>query len=132
MIIKSTYKQAKSDIDRLVVFATQGLDTDGIEVHVKTTSPEHFPWRGRGGYTKAHRFVKMEQESTHMATVCIASAHCFPLSSFNDWRECLIFGAAHEVMHCIQIREGKKSSEKEANQFAHDRLQAYREKERIE
>ena len=123
MIVKTTLKKSHAIVEQLIEFATKGLDTDGMEVHVKNSASI---WRGRGGYRKSNPVVRMSPESEYLATVCIGKDSYFPAGAhptgaheivIQDWKDALVFLTAHEVMHCDQIRGGRAISEVEANKF---------------
>lgn len=134
MRMKITLKKPKDEIIELVKFAGKDQDTKGIEIHIKNSKDR---FRGRGGYVWYNGVVKMAKTSKYLATACINPNASYPYIYqirqygiddilFQNWEECLIWLVAHELMHCVQVRETLRLSEKEACIYANGILEDWK------
>ena len=129
-----------TELARLIDEGFEGVDGDGVEVHVERArnSWESFTGRAYGGRPRrprshpATRYLVRLKVPSHLRNRAYPRTYRYPgLSTapwitVADWRERFVALVAHEACHTRQFREGLRRSEVQAERWAAGVLEAWR------
>lgn len=138
MVIRNTSRYPTDEVRRLVKLATADLDMSRVCVNVKNRKSGAYSGRA---YWSVPSISNAPPSSEHLVTLRLGPPeafptreHCYPgkdgprwpRRTIADWREALVFIAAHEGLHVEQFREELRISELKAESFAQRVLDNYR------
>jgi hypothetical protein len=129
LIIRNRSQYPTDEVRRLVRFGVRHLDMRGVCVNVKNA--RYTALRGRA-YMGVPYISDAPPTADYLVTIGIGSEEHFPFPQQSagdliaDWREALVFVAAHEGLHIEQFKERKRLSEKACDEFAYRMLREYR------
>lgn len=145
MIFRNTSQYATAEVRRLVAFAAGSISLGDVFVKAKgKTVQKHDtrPYRGvfyHGIPSIASADVKRSGKK-HLITLGLAPPDACPYVdhypdlykkakalTVADWREAVVYIAAHEARHLDQYRKKKPLSEVDAHNYAVRRVEAYRQ-----
>ena len=137
MILRNKSQYPDSTVRALVKFATRELDMRHVCVNVRnsTGSLAGHAYRGVPSISNA------PPSAEYLVTLRIGDRSRFPVEHrypgksgnrwpfiyLEDWREAVVYLAAHEGKHIDQFRAGTKRSEIACEHFARYMLNAYRD-----
>lgn len=144
--ITNTSAYPDGDVKWLVRFALGETDADGIEVHVKRSRERRRGWSG-AAYVEIPSVARVAPSALWLITMRIGDADLFPQPVTHyglnghgpnaherlvDWREALVYVAAHEARHVDQFAHswGKGRGEVDAERHAIKMLTRYRKETR--
>ncbi len=136
MRIRNRSQYPTDEVRLLVKWACAPIDMRGVCINVKGSSAA---FAGMA-YDYIPSVSNAPASCDRLVTLRIGSEDKFPLAEsrypgasdrfpsydIRDWREALVFVAAHEAAHIEQYREGTSRSEKRAEMFALKRLNEWR------
>ncbi|MBS7622269.1 hypothetical protein KEJ39_01160 [Candidatus Bathyarchaeota archaeon] len=136
MRIKNTSRYPTDEVEQLVRFASRGIDSSRVEVHVKNSKRV---FAGRAWHNIGRNMViNVAEDITDLLVVRVGSPTNFPFEfsyprlktapryMIQDWREAVVCLTAHELYHIKQRRTGRRASEVRAERWALKRLLEYR------
>ena len=136
MRIKNTSRYPAAEVEELVRFASQGIDSSGVEVHVKNSK---WVFAGRAWHNIGrNRVVNVAEDIDDLLVMRVGSPNNFPFEfsyprlktapryMIQDWREAIVCLTAHELYHIKQRRTGMRASEVRAERWALKKLLEYR------
>ena len=136
-VIRNTSRYPTDEVRELVRFAMQDVDTRALCVNVKRQTKHG--WTG-WAYEGVPLMSNAPRGARYLVTLRVGEQTHYPVTrsrvrrgepegvTFHDWRETLVFLAAHEAKHIEQYRENLPRSEVRCNVFAAHMLSRYREK----
>ncbi len=136
MRLRNTSQYPTEEVRKLVKWACAPIDMRRVCINVKNSSGS---FAGRA-YDYVPSISNAPASSEYLVTLRIGSPERFPLEEhrypgksdrfpsydIRDWREALVFLAAHEAVHIEQFKEGKSHSELRCEMFALKRLREFR------
>ncbi len=126
----------------LVRSAFEGVDPDGVEVHLERARSRQMTFTGRA-YPQLPSRPRTEPGSRYLIRLMLPSMlrnrgypvtyryrglRTAPWITVEDWHERLVALAAHEALHIRQFRDGVRRSEVQAERWAQRTLAAWRER----
>ena len=139
MIIKNPSRYPTVEVEKLVRFASTGLDTSRVEVHIKNSKKI---FAGRAWHNIGqNRIVNTSNHINDLVVVRVGSPDKFPFEfsyprrktapkyTIGNWREAVVSVTAHELYHIKQRRERKRASEVKAEEWAVTMLAEYRKEQ---
>jgi hypothetical protein len=138
MFLRNRSAYPDEEVRQLVAFAVSDVDMRRVCVHVKNR--RHAPYSGFA-YDHVPEISNAPRSSKYLVTIGLGppdkfptkehkrhrgAGTSFPVRRFDDWREALVFLAAHEAKHIEQYREGLPRSEVRCDAFATHMLDRYR------
>ena len=124
----------------LIAEGFHGIDTSGVEVHVRPARNSHQSFCGRA-YAGRPARARLDPETVYLVVLFLPRhlrnraypktyryprLKTAPLITVDDWRERLVALAGHEACHIRQFRERLRCSEVEAERWALRALERYR------
>ncbi len=135
MRIKNTSRYPAAEVERLVRFASKGINTSGVEVHIKNSKKI---FAGRAWHNIGHNnVITVADNINDLVVIRIGSSDKFPFKfsyprrktapryTLKTWKEAIVTVTAHELYHIKQRRTKKRASEVKAERWAFKRLEAY-------
>lgn len=138
MFLRNRSDYPTDEVRRIIKFAVQDVDMKLVCVNVKNNRQ----FSGTGyAYDGVPDISNAPPTACYLITLRIGSPDRFPVAphkrhpgagvrfperGYADWREALLFFAAHEAKHIEQYREGLPASEVRADHFAAHMLDRYR------
>lgn len=138
MFLRNTSRYSTPEVRELVSFAVSEVDMRRVCVNVKNRSRAAYAGYA---YSDVPSVSNAPRSSEYLVTLGIGpeekfptpehkrhhgAGPLFPVRRFGDWREALVFLAAHEAKHIEQYREGLPHSEVSCDAFAIYILNRYR------
>lgn len=145
LVIRNRSRYASDDVRDLIKFAVSEIDMRGVCVNVKNATGA---FRGMA-YMGVPSISDAPASAEYLVTVGIGPEDAFPIHDhvcghavghgsasgpssawprcdLNDWREGLVYVAAHEALHIEQYKERLRHSELACERFAVRMLGRYR------
>lgn len=132
--LRNTSRYPDDEVRQLVKFAMSEVDVRGVCVNLKRRTGSS--WSG-WAYEGVPSVSNAPRRAQYLITLGIGETIKYPSKPHRsrrdepyyelaDWREALVFLAAHEAKHIEQYRENKPRSEVACNNFAAYMLSRYR------
>jgi hypothetical protein len=133
--VRNGSRYPTAEVRQLIRFATADVDMRAVCVNVKRLRLAG--WRG-WAYPGVPDCSNAPAQAEYLITLAVGESCNWPMRrarqrrgepyvEFADWRETLVYLAAHEAKHIEQFREGLPVSEVRCNVFAAATLSRYRE-----
>lgn len=142
MWIRNTSRYPDVEVERLILFAGDGVDMRKVCVNVRNGA------LAGGAYNGVPEISNAPRKADYLITLRLGTGrerwplgpvnyhfkapdevgprNRFPFFVCNDWREWLVKLAAHEAHHIRQFREKRRCSEIECERFALAALERFR------
>ena len=129
MRVTVTANYPESDVREILLFAAKHVELNHAALRVKVKNSTG-TFRGMA-YRVAYTSADYNAGAKGLVTLGIGTPDKFPFTSrscgeLRDWKEALVFLAAHEFSHQVDFKSGKKSSEVTANRDGRTAVAAYR------
>ncbi len=140
IVVSGEIRTDHQSLRALVVAAFQGIESDGVEVHMLRATGRRVRFSGRAypqvpsrprTYPGTRYLIKLDLPSLmrnrgYPFTYRYSGLRTAPWITVQDWRERLVALAAHEAYHIHQFRHGIRRSEVQAERWALQRLGEWR------
>lgn len=140
IVVSEEIRADHEELCRLVRQGFDGIDLDGVEVHIEPARHRsqsftglayyHLPRRPRlqlgTEYLVRLRLPRALRNRDYPKSYRYPRLKTAPWITVGDWRERLLALAAHEACHVWQFREGHRRSEVQAERWAAGRLLEWR------
>jgi hypothetical protein len=137
--VSEEIKANRIELLRLIRDGFEGVDADGVEVHLEPSRRPGESFTGRAYFRLPSRprtrpgtlwLVRLKvpavfRNRAYPRTYRYERRKTAPWITVGDWRERLVALVAHEAFHVHQFREGLRRSEVQAERWAADVLQAW-------
>lgn len=134
LVIRNLSAYPADEVRALVRFAGSDVDTRGVCVNVKNRRKSR--WQGYA-YDGVPIQSNAPRSAHYLVTLAVNPDNVYPLTRsaqrrgepvlvLHDWRELIVFLAAHELKHVEQFRESLRLSEVRCNLFAAHMLTRFR------
>jgi len=128
--VSATYPE--SEVREMLSFAAKHVELKHSKLRVKVKNSRS-QFRGMA-YRIAYLHSDRASGSEGLVTIGIGKPDKFPYSSnstheLRDWKEALVFVAAHEFSHQVDFKAGRKTSEVSANRDGRTAVAAWRNKQ---